>query len=98
MAKPNYGFQKRQKELLKQKKKAEKMRKKQESPSETGEAGDQLQLAEMIEDVKARLRTMDETSELHGLGTGLLENLPHHPEEVSLELARAFLERTDTEN
>lgn len=38
MAKPNYSFEKRQKELAKQKKKAEKLRKKQAAKAEDSQS------------------------------------------------------------
>lgn len=90
MAKPNYTYLKRQKESARQKKKAEKMQRKL-SGGETPEEREQLE--DVVEEVRRALADLNQDDELYRMGQSLLENLPHQPEDVSIELARLFLDR-----
>ena len=92
MARPNYGFQKRQKELAKQKKKQAKLQKKLEKSSPEDEAA---RIDELIEEIRERLGGLSPDSELHQTGTQLLANLKHQPADLAADLAEGFLERLD---
>jgi hypothetical protein len=93
LAKPNYGFQKRQREISKQKKKEEKRKRKLEK-DEAGDSAERFETA--IADIEAALADLEAGSELYLLGTQLVANLKESHDELSLELAEGFLERVET--
>ena len=92
MPKPNYGYLKRQKQIKKQQKKELKAEKKKGDGG--GGSGDES-LAAVLEQVRERLASMDPENELHPLGENILQNEGVFPEEISLEMAQDFLERTE---
>lgn len=93
MAKPNYGYIKRQKQLKKQKKKELKARKRQEEGGAEFEGQDSL--AEALEEVKRHMASMDPESELYPLGENILQNQEVFPQEILFDMAQDFLERAE---
>ena len=99
MAKPNYGFQKRQKQIAKQKKKEAKMKRKLEGSSGIGEEPDSLDtdqtlhVAQKVQEVKQKLADLPMESSLYAMGEELLLNLNSLEPEEAIEMADGFLER-----
>ena len=103
MARPNYGFQKRQKQIAKQKKKEAKRLRKLEGASEPSDelaespeeldAAQARKLAETVDEVKQGMSDLPEGSAVYQLGADLLMNLHARTTEESLELAEGFLEQ-----
>jgi hypothetical protein len=94
MARPNYGFQKRQKELKKQKKKEQKLQQKLAddslSPEETA-----AELDDAVQEMRDALEAMDKNSQLYTMGCNILASLDTEDREVSLDLVEGFLERLE---
>lgn len=99
MARPNYGFKKRQKEIAKQKKKEAKLKRKQEGVEEAPpeEKRDGPDLDEVLDKVKSRLSQIKDDGDLKQLGEAVLAGADDLPEETTIQLAIAFLDRASAE-
>jgi len=95
MARQNYGYIKRQKQLQKQKKKEQKLEKRKEGGALSSSEEGTLSL--VVAEVRAAMEGLDRDDEIYKLGEHILGSLSDLPEEVCLDLARGFLDRAGKE-
>ena len=98
MAKPNYGYLKRQKQLKKQKKKELKARKRQEGDTVEQEPMEGVEgLDEALLEIKEHMAGLEPDSELRTLAEHILQNQEVFPPEIINDMAQDFLERVNTD-